>query len=302
MAKTLSSKDFEKSEIIQQIYSPTLAKGRGSQKLIGELDKAGKHVKTATGWVPVKGNEHLVNKHDEKKKEALESDLSHNMGQGNEEAIKEHHTKKEIPSEIQSKIDSYKGGTIPVDVLVHLKLKYENAKPVEEFDSVMGAKVKVYGKEGTNYAINIGGSKGIVLASFDELNEIRQSNQEVKVDDSKAFDAVISEAGKMLAEKYGMSHPSVQYAKEEWLKKYGTGSEDKFNEAIETSRKAFENVKPIAKVVGENGNVFNTLAIVGKALRKAGQGEKIKEMNQKVFKAGSYEEALHIMGQYADLQ
>jgi hypothetical protein len=444
MSKKFKAEDFEKSEIINQIYSPSLMKGRGAEKLIGQLDKSGKHVKTASGWVSVKGNEHLVSKHEVKHdvnthqkfskefyeankklwkthdsqdsvirtpvegaydigtseyEQAVQSlidkenkrkknrntrnkqlvfpnyETAHlwmefdgqisdgkyentNMFEQNKrmydaeikvdkslqsakminerwqgrvpsfkdliwlfsagdssydyymkdaaEGSKNGHTaeeaksdvravfskvptakiktyidqlqtlftnsefkevtpivtvpvvtqpevKKEIPSEIQEKINAYTGGTIPVDVLVHLKTKYENATPVETFTSIMGSQVKVYGKEGTNYAINIGGAKGVVLASFDDLKEIRPA--------------------------------TVEEVKEE----IPVTAETKIE-------------KPIAKVVGENGNVFNTLGIVGRALRKAGQGDKIKEMNQKVFKASSYEEALHIMGQYADLQ
>jgi len=56
--------------------------------------------------------------------------------------------------------------------------------------------------------------------------------------------------------------------------------------------------KPKAKLVGTDGNVFNTLGICAKALRTAGLTEESKEMTEKVFKARSYDEALHIMSEY----
>ena len=68
MSKHLTSKDFENKNqsIIEQVYTDEIKKGRGAEKLIGELDKAGKNIKTATGWIPRKGNEHLVGKNVEK--------------------------------------------------------------------------------------------------------------------------------------------------------------------------------------------------------------------------------------------
>ena len=63
-----------------------------------------------------------------------------------------------------------------------------------------------------------------------------------------------------------------------------------------------ENKKPTAKLVGENGNVFNLIAICKKALEKAGQHEKAKEMQNKIFGSGSYDEALAIMMDYCEVE
>jgi hypothetical protein len=60
--------------------------------------------------------------------------------------------------------------------------------------------------------------------------------------------------------------------------------------------------KPIAKVIGEDGNVFNLIAICSKALKKAGQSAEAKQMAEECFSAGSYEEALQIMGKYCELK
>lgn len=59
--------------------------------------------------------------------------------------------------------------------------------------------------------------------------------------------------------------------------------------------------KPKAKVIGQDGNVFNLISICQKALRNAGQNDKAEEMKKKLFRAPSYEAALCIMAEYCDL-
>ena len=59
--------------------------------------------------------------------------------------------------------------------------------------------------------------------------------------------------------------------------------------------------RPKAKVSGEDGNVFNLIAICSKALKKAKQGDRAKEMQERIFKSDSYEQALRIMGEYCKL-
>ncbi len=63
-----------------------------------------------------------------------------------------------------------------------------------------------------------------------------------------------------------------------------------------------ESKKPIAKVIGKDGNVFVILGICVKALSNAGQKENAKKLTEKVFKADSYDDALIIMAEYCDLQ
>jgi len=60
--------------------------------------------------------------------------------------------------------------------------------------------------------------------------------------------------------------------------------------------------KPKAKVVGQDGNVFNLIGICAKALKKANQADKAEEMQGKIFNCGSYDEALVIMAEYCDLE
>ena len=60
--------------------------------------------------------------------------------------------------------------------------------------------------------------------------------------------------------------------------------------------------KPRVKLTGENGNVFNLIAICSKALKEAGQADKAKEMGEKIFKCGSYDKALAIMMDYCEVE
>lgn len=61
------------------------------------------------------------------------------------------------------------------------------------------------------------------------------------------------------------------------------------------------NNKPEAKVIGENANVFNILSISSLSMKEAGISKSIiDEMNSRVRKCNSYEEALIIMQEYVD--
>lgn len=60
--------------------------------------------------------------------------------------------------------------------------------------------------------------------------------------------------------------------------------------------------KPVAKLVGQDGNVFNLIGICKKALQKAGQYEEAKKMQEEVMKAGDYYSAIGIMSNYCELR
>ena len=60
--------------------------------------------------------------------------------------------------------------------------------------------------------------------------------------------------------------------------------------------------KPITKLVGENGNVFNLIGIASVALKNAGLRDQAKEMSKKCFEAGSYDEVLQIVMDYVDVE
>lgn len=60
-------------------------------------------------------------------------------------------------------------------------------------------------------------------------------------------------------------------------------------------------VKPKAKLIGENGNVFNLLSICTIALNNAGYRDKAKKLSDEVMSSGSYDEALSLMMNYVDV-
>lgn len=58
--------------------------------------------------------------------------------------------------------------------------------------------------------------------------------------------------------------------------------------------------KPRCKLVGEDGNIFNLVGLARRALLKAGQPEKAKEMAEKVMKCDNYDAALATITEYVD--
>jgi N-formylglutamate amidohydrolase len=64
-----------------------------------------------------------------------------------------------------------------------------------------------------------------------------------------------------------------------------------------------EKQKPKVKLIGENGNVFNLMAICSRALKNAGMENEAKEMTEKIkTTAKSYHEAIAIMMNYCEVE
>jgi len=62
-----------------------------------------------------------------------------------------------------------------------------------------------------------------------------------------------------------------------------------------------ENKKPKCKLVGENGNVFNLMAIASRTLKRHRLADQAKEMVRRIQQeAKSYDEALVIIQEYVD--
>lgn len=59
-----------------------------------------------------------------------------------------------------------------------------------------------------------------------------------------------------------------------------------------------EKEKPLAPLIGEDGNVFNLIAIAQRSLKEVGQAEEAKEMYARIRDSHSYNEALAIMFDY----
>ena len=60
-------------------------------------------------------------------------------------------------------------------------------------------------------------------------------------------------------------------------------------------------MKPKCKLIGTDGNVFALLSKVCKTLRQNDMGEQAKEVQDRVFNCGSYDEALSIMMEYVEV-
>ncbi len=60
--------------------------------------------------------------------------------------------------------------------------------------------------------------------------------------------------------------------------------------------------KPKAPIVGADGNVFNIMGIASKALKRAGQADKSKEMQERIMhgEGVDYDKALNIIMEYVD--
>lgn len=60
--------------------------------------------------------------------------------------------------------------------------------------------------------------------------------------------------------------------------------------------------KPICKLIGEDGNIFNLLAIARRSLLRAGLKQEAKDMVDRAMSSDSYGEALRIIGEYVEIR
>ena len=60
--------------------------------------------------------------------------------------------------------------------------------------------------------------------------------------------------------------------------------------------------KPLAPLLGAQGNIYNLLCITNRTLRQAGQQERAEEMWRRVLDSGSEFKALAIMGEYVEFE
>lgn len=57
--------------------------------------------------------------------------------------------------------------------------------------------------------------------------------------------------------------------------------------------------KPVCRLVGEDGNAYSIIARVSKALRRAGQGDKVAEYQARAT-SGDYDNLLAVTMEYVD--
>lgn len=55
------------------------------------------------------------------------------------------------------------------------------------------------------------------------------------------------------------------------------------------------------KLTGEDGNVFNLLAIVSQSLKRAGYKDEAKEIGERLQEQESYEDALNLFKEYVEV-
>ena len=60
--------------------------------------------------------------------------------------------------------------------------------------------------------------------------------------------------------------------------------------------------KPSCKLIGKDGNVFNIIGLVRRALQKAGQPEKAREFCERAVAAESYDAVLGMADEYVEIQ
>lgn len=63
-----------------------------------------------------------------------------------------------------------------------------------------------------------------------------------------------------------------------------------------------ESLKPDCPLIGQDGNIFNLMGIASRTLRQNGMSEQVTEMRNRITEtAGSYSEALSIIGEYVNI-
>jgi hypothetical protein len=60
--------------------------------------------------------------------------------------------------------------------------------------------------------------------------------------------------------------------------------------------------KPKCKLIGEDGNIYNLLGVARRILHKNNLQKQAIEMQERAFKAKSYEDALCIIMDYVDVE
>lgn len=70
----------------------------------------------------------------------------------------------------------------------------------------------------------------------------------------------------------------------------------------ETEGKTEKREKPDCELIGQDGNIFNLMGIASRTLKQNGLRDEASEMTARIVNdAGSYEEALHIIGEYVNI-
>ena len=60
--------------------------------------------------------------------------------------------------------------------------------------------------------------------------------------------------------------------------------------------------KPTCELIGEDGNVFNIIGRVSRALKNAGQKDRAEEFVKKAFVSHNYDEVLRLCVDYVEVE
>lgn len=63
-----------------------------------------------------------------------------------------------------------------------------------------------------------------------------------------------------------------------------------------------DNNKLVVQLIGENGNVFNLISIVKRALLSNDMGKEAEEMVERAYKCQSYDEVLQLFMEYVEIE
>jgi len=90
------------------------------------------------------------------------------------------------------------------------------------------------------------------------------------------------------------------FATEKEAEKYKSELEVRFSSNLKVVdiREPF---KPDCALIGENGNIFNLMAIATRTLKTYDMADRAEEMRNRIKSSGSYEEALCIIGEYVNI-
>ena len=61
------------------------------------------------------------------------------------------------------------------------------------------------------------------------------------------------------------------------------------------------NKKPNCPLIGQDGNIFNLMAIASRTLREHDMGEQATEMCERIRNCGNYYSALGVIGEYVNI-
>ena len=61
------------------------------------------------------------------------------------------------------------------------------------------------------------------------------------------------------------------------------------------------NKKPNCPLIGQDGNIFNLMAIASRTLREHDMAEQATEMRERIRNCGSYYSALGVIGEYINI-